>query len=262
MSTVLLGDTVRLTVSFRDWSSSSETGSYVNPTSVNGFILDKDMVTLSTFSPTNVSLGTYRYDWTPSVVGTYNIKFVGTFADGTTDTVLELFEVKSTGYTSTFATKTIGDTDQYLYFMPALSPVYLDPDEILAIYPDASPIEVNEFIYIYSAETDAILGGATVAKTTTAYEYIKAATLCSLSKIYDLASGDISSITLGDLAVTNRSFPKSRVSRGTASSWCELAAALREELISKSGGVGFKSVLKGDAYVNPIPTRALRRHEN
>lgn len=261
MSSVLLGDTIRLTVTFKDWSSSEESGDIVDPSLVEGFVLDEDLQQLSTFTPTNSSTGTYYYDWTPSAVGSFYVKFFATYADASTDTVQEFFEVTASGYTRTYATQTLGDSDQFLYFMPELTPIYVDPDEILAIFPDASPIEVNEFLYIYSAEADEILGGADEDKSTTVYEYIKAATLCSLSKIYDLQSGDISSITLGDLSVTARSFPKSNVSRGTASTWCELAAALRQEIVSKWGGVGFKSVVKGDAYSNPIPARALRRHE-
>ncbi len=259
MSNVIVNDSTRITVTFRNWNSTTSTGSVVDPTTVAGAILDEDAVVLSSFTPTRSSTGVYYYVWTPTTVGTYTIRFTGTYSDGSTDVVQEDFIVYETSTSATTVTQTLGE-DQYLWLMTELSPIYIDPEEISAIFPDASLVEINEYLFIASAEVDELLDGADM--TTLAYDYVKAATLCALSKIYDLADSDLSSFTLGDLSVTTRAFPKSRVTRANSSSWCELAAALREEIIKKWRRSGMKAIVKGDAYPNPIPPRPLERKES
>lgn len=259
---VYLGQSISVAVTFISWDDTNNTGGTTDPSTVVGYIKNASKVVLSTFTPVNDSVGVYSYEWTPTSEGEYYIEFRGTFATGATPTVQsieELFTVAASSI-SFDLTQTLGE-DQVLNFMPQLTPVYLDPDEISRVFPDATLSEINEFLFIYSTEVDELLG-ADAVKTTLVLDYIKAATLCSLSKIYEFGDSDLSSFTLGDLSVTTRSYAKASVTRANATSWCELAAALREEMIGKQARAGMKSIVKGDAYPNPIPSRQIERKES
>lgn len=72
-----------------------------------------------------------------------------------------------------------------------------------------------------------------------AYEYIKAATACELSKTYGYGNDDELSVKLGDFSITNRSIPRSSINRGNATTWCQMAAVLRKEMLAS------KTVMKG-----------------
>lgn len=264
MTTIALGSTVKITVTFRDWLVDTEAGEPVDPDTVEGSIYDSSNVLVSSFSPNNPSVGTYTYLWTPTTAGTFIVEMLGTFSDGTTDAVSDEFIVSTTFTGGSTTTKTLGE-EQVLSFTGVVTPAHLDPEELLAIYPDASPIEVLEFIHYYSSEVEYILGGATpvapVHITATGYDYIRASSLCALSKIYELADGEMT-VTLGDLTVVTQRFSKRVLNRGNATTWCELAAVLRRELFTSSGTIGMKSILKGSNYPNPIPVRHIRDKEH
>lgn len=259
-SLVTLGESVKITVTFNDWNENSGTGNPVDPDIVTGTVKDLNFTPLLDFNPTNLEPGVYQYTWTPNALGKYYIEFVGSYAiDGTTDTVRQLYEVVALAQQGVTTTVNLGE-DQYLNFMHELGGIYVDPDEIRSLYPDASPIEINEFLYIYSQQVNDLLGGAELS--TTAYEYIKAATACALSKVYDLGAADVAITTLGDLQVTNQSGSGRSINLSTATSWCELAPVLWEELKRTQNRAGIRAVRKGDGFVNPIPTRELQDRES
>ena len=66
----------------------------------------------------------------------------------------------------------------------------------------------------------------------TAIEYIKASSACELSRTYGFGGDDELSLKLGDLSVTNKSMPRASVNRGNATTWCQIAASLRKELLA------------------------------
>jgi len=150
--------------------------------------------------------------------------------------------------------------DVELTYCGILDPMYIDVDELAAMYPDAGNVEIAENIHYFSQEVYKLLG-LTEEPTEVpfvAVEYIKAASACSLDKIYAVASGFSTSFTLGDLTVNKpRTSPKN-LNRGNANSWCELASVLRGEILSSSSRGGFRGVVKGDKLTNPIPVRKIR----
>lgn len=257
MSTfVLLNDSIRLTAKFSSWNASTDESALQDPNTIVGTIYDEDMVLVSNFTPTHVSTGVYQYVWTPNTLGIFYVEFKGTYADSSEDIVREQFEVSLTSDSTASGVSVTLEEDQFVSFMPELSPIYVDPEEILSVFPDASPIEINEYLAIFSAELDEFLGDEPLNGM--ALDFVKASTCCALSKIYDISDGaDISSFTLGELSVTTRSFPKSKVTRGNASSWCELAAALRIEMLRKWNRAGMRQIVKGCYYTNPIPLRRI-----
>lgn len=252
---VLQGETTVLTASFYSWSNSG--GDLVDPLLVEGFIKDSNSETISTFSPTHDSIGIYKYSWTPLTLGDFYVEFKGTHADSTIDIVRDLFSVVSV---IGGAPKTTLGEDQYISWMTELSPMYLDPEEIRNVFPDASNFEIAEFIFIASSEVKEFLDlSETETPSAKAIEYVKAATLCSLSRIYESNQGAGELITLGDLTIDGKRTQKNFPNRATANTWCELAYVLRQEMIRASGnGPGMKAILKGETYPNPMPVRGLR----
>lgn len=260
MSTeVLLNETTRLTVTFYEWATDG--GEPVNPGTVQGFIKDANLTVLSTFTPTNTAVGVYLYDWTPAVLGTYYVEFKGTYADTTVDVIRDEFNVVAVIAGDT--TEELG-ADQYLFWMTELDPMYLDPDEVTEVYPDASKFELAEFIFIYSTEVKDLLGlQDDEVPPGIALDYIRASVLCSLSRIYDNSFGMGDAITLGDLQIDGKRFSREFPNRGNVGSWCELAALLRNEMLRVTGkGPGIRAIVKGEAYPNPMPIRSLRSLDN
>lgn len=198
--------------------------------------------------PADAELGDWRASWTGTIHGTpvYGEEF---------------FEVTVVGDIITGPGSNLGlGVDYILTFTSGVSPLYIDPEEIQIIFPDAPYIDVLELIHKYSLEIDDIRGINDV--TDQMLDYIYAATACSLSKIYGgLGSifGDESAVVLGDLSVTSKSRPRTaaNVTTGNYGSWCELAYALRNNLIRGSAIV--KPYVRGSHYRNPIPRRDIRR---
>ena len=147
-----------------------------------------------------------------------------------------------------------------LVYCGVLDPMYIDVDELALIYPDAGNVEIAENIHYFSKEVYKLLG-LTEEPTEipfVAIEYIKAATACSLDKIYAVGSGFSTSFSLGDLTVNKPRSSSKTLNRGNANSWCELASVLRGEILSSSSRGGFRGVVKGDKLTNPIPVRKIR----
>lgn len=255
---VLNGETTILTASFYSWSSSG--GDLVDPSLVEGFVKDTDFNTISTFTPVRDSLGVYKYSWTPSTIGDFYLEFKGTHADATIDIVRDLFSV--VGVIAGQTEATLGD-DQYIQWMTTLTPMYLDPEEISSIFPDATNFEIAEYIFIASSEVQEFLElDSNDVVPSKAIEYIKASVLCSLSRVYEPNQGAGETITLGDLTVDSKRSPKNYPNRATAVGWCELAYVLRQEMVRASGnGPGMKAVVKGETFGNPMPVRGLRTLE-
>lgn len=142
---------------------------------------------------------------------------------------------------------------------------YVDPEEILDLFPDASYMEAYEWVSFYTNEVQEILGLDADDEVTLAMrEYIRAAAACALSRIYDWSTGGGGSdvFRLGDLSVENRSNQRSVATRADATNWCELAAILRQELLGDTMRAGMRSVVRSSGWCNPMPDRSLRHVEN
>ena len=75
MGEYFIGNIVRLTAEFKN-----EAGAAADPTTVILQIKKPDGVNESNITPSNPSVGTYRYDYTPLTAGKYIYKFAGTGA--------------------------------------------------------------------------------------------------------------------------------------------------------------------------------------
>lgn len=261
---ILKGDTVRIQVTFRDWSSVGN-GDIIDPDTVEVDILDENFVrTPEVEVATKVEDGVYFFDWTPLESGTFYIEFVGTFDGGQTSVVREKFVVQKVVSGPSQTGVNLGE-DQELHFATILQPLYIDAEEMRPFYPEASRIEVMELINRYSLQVAEILrldpDDPDAQPSFLALEYIRAAVQCALSRVYDYgAGGQESSLTLGDLSIVSRSYPRSTITRANAVNACELAAALYAELIRKESPM--KAVVKGTKYPNPMPKRHVKSPYN
>lgn len=240
-TSVLVNDTVRIKVKFVDTNPSTGGQVPVNPTAVVVTIKKSDETIVTTQNITTsgkISDSEYYYDFTPSAADTYKITFVGNLSGGTSITVnQQLYVSTSTDeYKPTITLK----TDETITFAPDISPLYLDPEQLKAYFPEAPLLEIGEAIYNYSLEIKSIYSlnnDATGEKLPhTALEYIKAATACDLSRTYSYGGDDDVSVQLGDLTVTTRNLPRSEITRGNATTWCQIAAALRKEMLAGKTG--------------------------
>lgn len=270
MATVGRGGRIKLTVQFYEYAGGPPYDPDAAADPILTILLDGEMVA----GPYNYdsgsgpvvrqSTGAYSYVWEVPVdadIAPYVARWEGEI-HGVDAGGEELFEVIIPGSvnTGTGSTATLKE-DQELVFFSDAKPMYVDPDELTPLFPDATYVEIVEFIYYYSLEAMELLGlDVDDEPSNTARDFVRAAAACALSKIYDYSGvGDETSVKLGDLSITNRAFPKSTVDRRTATTWCELAGALRLELTR--GATGLKVVVRGSNYKNPIPVRTLRRHD-
>lgn len=202
------------------------------------------------------AVGNYQYDWTVPTnfsLGSYVADWEG-IIHGSSVYGQELFEVVGPAAVTAGSAATL-EADQEIVFMSGVTPLYLDPESFLVYFPDASLVDIAELIYFYSLEVEELINGAT--PNLKALEYIQAATLCALSRVFEYSTeGD--SFTLGDLKIERKGASNPRVSDlGNAKTWCEIAALLRAEV---SGSlINLKAVYKGGKYLNPIPVRSLKR---
>ena len=181
---VKINKTVRVSVTFADGD-----GTLLDQDLVELRILDSDLSLLSTHTPVEDSTGQFHYDWTPDTLGSYVLRFVGWDSFAVETVLEEEFVVESPVAPDT----TPLGSDYEFSFISGVTPLYIDPEEILAFYPSASKTEVVELIHRFSLEVDKILGG--IDPTFEALDYIRYSTLCSLSR----SLGDAN---LGDGAVT------------------------------------------------------------
>jgi hypothetical protein len=240
---VVVSDTVRITVKFKDIDADGNEIALSPASNPQVIIKNSSNTTVNSGTSSQISSSVFYYDYTPTIAGAYTVKFTGILANSNTVVVEQKLYVSSTveEYQPTIILK----SDESITFAPDVTPLYLDPESLLAYFPDASLLEIGEIIYNYSTEVKAIYNlldaedGSNLSFTV--LEYIKAATACELSRTYGLGGDDEMSLTLGDLSITNKSIPRNRVTRDNATTWCQIAAALRKEMLAaKVGPRGFQ----------------------
>lgn len=204
--------------------------------------------------PVGADIGIYTAVWSGIV---HTVTVVGT----------EEFNVIAAGATNpgTGSDQTL-ETQQFITFGGDISPVCIDPDELVGFFPEANYLEITEALrnatidlqYVLKIKEDECPLDPMVD------EYIKAAAACALSKVHGHGTlsgpgGDTTNVHLGDFEVqkvpssTSVATSRSKILPENALTWCELAGALRLEIIMRS--VGFRSIVKGRRFNNPIPRR-------
>lgn len=280
---VLIGDNVRVTATLRYTNEDGELVAF-DPDSVtvtikdsdDNFILDENNTPIDEMPAEYLGDDIYSKDFVINKTGLHTVIFTVEFSDAPSIQVVQ--KLYASSITETYKpTVTLRD-DEIIAFGTEIAPLYIDPESIQIIFPDATLLEIGEIIYNYSLEVKSLLKlDDTVSGSSlifTVLEYIKAATACELSRTYSYGSDDEVAIRLGDFSIQNRTIPKSTVSRDNASSWCQIAAALRKEMLAvKSRGVviqpkglpteksptplGQENVISRD----PIPSRKFKRYE-
>lgn len=250
MPSILVGDPIRVKVTFRD-----QLGVIVDPQTVPVYLYDDEDVVLTSAMAEKSDIGKYYYDWEPSEAGVFYIEFQGLFEDSTVTIVREQFIVEDALVDPSPELK-LGE-DYIITFVSGAEPLYADPDEMKVFFPEAEDTEILEYIFRYSEQVKKLTKDSKELPFV-AYEYVRAATLCALSRVYEIAAGDESSISLGDLSVTKRSYPRSTINRANASDWCELAVVLYQELVRVH--TGMRAVVRGARYPNPMPDRTINKH--
>lgn len=269
MSNLKIGQTIRVTVRFADFDAVNGTDELLDPDTVTAALYKYNSSSSvfelqSSLTPVvKDDVGVYHYDWTTPDNGRYRILFTGTLVGATPSIV----ENPRDFYVGTAApTVTLGSTLEYLFF-GELDPLYLDPEHIKIYYGDVEFSEAAEIIHKVSLDLQDWFG-ENLTVTSQMQEYIVAATLCQLSKIYIFDGGmngfsRADTYTLGDLSVKDSasavSNSRGSINRGNAASWCELASLLRDELLGSR--VNIRSVVKADSWKSPIPKRGLRRFD-
>lgn len=241
-SNLLVNDTVRIKVKFVDVDPSTQEQIEVSPVSVSVLIEDSSSNEVVNSSATSITSSEYYYDFTPTNPGQYLVTFTGILSDSTQIVVKQNLYVSDVDvdYRPVSTLK----SDETIAFAADVTPLYLDPESIQAFFPDASLLEIGEIIHNFSHEVNLIYDidftdldpmftiASSGASTFTVLEYIKAATCCELSRTYGFGGDDELSLELADLKITNRSLPRQSINRGNATTWCQIAAALRKEIIS------------------------------
>jgi hypothetical protein len=213
-----------------------------------------------TITLTRLSVGKYSYDWTASEAGSFTFYVTGYF-DNDADVVhLKKFLIGSEEPGATL------DGPLTITLLSKLEPIYIDPEFILQYSPASDLTEVTEIIWRKSLELEHKLGQTNLIElTSNQHDFIVAAVMCELSRIYGLVNGGLTGFNgiedfeLGDLKVsTNRSsgFASGAYDAGNAGTWCELAAILKDQLSSVNET--FRSVVPGASYAAVIPDRGLK----
>lgn len=242
-NSVLVNDTVRIKVKFFDTDSQTGDQIEVSPTSVSIEIEDSDGATILTGSATELTSSEYYFDFTPLNAGQYLVTFNGLMQNSSQILVKQVLYVSDPDLEYK-PSVTLG-SDETIIFAADIAPLYIDPEEIMSYFPDASLLEIGEFIYYYSLEVKSLFNLEEIDNGSqlnfTIQEYIKASVCCELSRTYGFGGDDELSLKLADLSITNRSNPRQSVNRGNATTWCQIAAALRKEIMSKR--VGMRAVV-------------------
>lgn len=239
---VLVNNTVRIKVKFIDINSQGQQVE-ATPTYVVVKIYDSQNVEIVSQTATELTDSEYYYDFTPTEAGEYKVTFVGTMADTSYITVNQQLYVSTP--TDEYKPIVTLKHDETIIFAPDVEPLYLNPEEMQAYFPEASLIEIGEIIHGFSLEIKQMYSyGDEITGVDLGFnilEYIKAATACELSRTYNYGGDDEMSIQLGDLTVSGRSLPRTQVTRGNATTWCQIAAALRKEILAgRVGPKGFQ----------------------
>jgi hypothetical protein len=260
-NTVLVNDKVRIKVKFVDVNNVSGAQILVSPTSVLVTIYKSDNTQLISTTATALTSSEYYYDFTPTVADTYKIVFVGNITGGASITVNQQLYVSTS--TDTYKPVITLKADEIINFAADVDPIYLNPEEMQAYFPEASLLEIGEIIHYHSMEVRDIYGfndsNPASGINYTSLEYIKAATACDLSRTYSYGGDDDVSVQLGDLTVTARNLPRTNISRGNAVTWCQIAAALRKEMLAgitgarafQPKGLPTMPVVNAGNYIDP-----------
>jgi hypothetical protein len=240
---ILVNDTVRIRVKFVDTDPTTGEQVDIYPAAVNVRIYDSDNNQLISESAEESTPSVWYYDYTPTSADTYSVKFTGTLDSGNNVIVQQKLYVSS--LEEEFKPTVILKTEEIIAFAPDVDPLYLDPESLIPYFPDASLLEIGEIIHNYSNEVKALYNlldeedGSNLSFTV--LEYIKAATACELSRTYGFGGDDEVSVRLGDLSIMNRSMPRNKVTRDNATTWCQIAASFRKEILAgKVGPKGFQ----------------------
>jgi len=243
-SNVLVNDTVKLKVKFLDQDiNGNQVEALMNL--VNIKIVNSSEQTIVNTTATLLSGSEYFYNFTPTVPGAYAVTFTGSTNSTPSKTIVSRTNIYASTSTTEHRPTVTLRADERILFAPDLAPLYLDPEELVLIFPDASLIEIGEMIYHYSLEIKELydlsdtIDGSTLPFTI--LEYIKAAAACELSRTYGFGGDDEHSLKLGDLEITNRSAPREVATRSNATTWCQIAASLRREVLAKK--VSMKGVM-------------------
>lgn len=267
-SNIKPGQKIRVSVRFVDYDFFANTDTLLDPASVTGALYKynsgtNSYVLQSTLTPiVQQSQGIYYYDWTPAEDGKFKLIFTGTLPGATPSQVVN----ERTFFIGSVEPElTLGTTQEYL-FLGELDPLYLDPQIVKTYYDDVDYVEAAEIINRVSLE---LLDwfGPNFDVTAQIEEYILAYVMCELSKIYYYGGGmagftTASDYMLGDLQVKRSggtSNARDSLYRGNVANWCELASLLRDELMYSRNNM--KSVVRGDAWENPMPQRKLKRFD-
>ena len=232
---VFVNDTVRIKVKFVDIDANTGAQVDVHPLSVSVRVLDSDENEIISTTASSLTASEFYYDYTPSEAGQYKVSFVGTLANNSYITVNQQLYVSTSSedYRPTVTLR----ADEVISFAPDIDPLYLDPEELLAIFPDATLLEIGELINHYSLEVKEMYAiqddNTNPVLPFTVLEYIKAASACELSRTYGFGGDDELSLKLADLEITNRSQPRNVATRSNATTWCQIAASLRREILAK-----------------------------
>ncbi len=161
------------------------------------------------------------------------------------------------------------EADQVVGFFVDPSPFLVDTDIIQAYFPEASLFEIADLIFNASQEIQDVFDDGiytqpiTPTILSTLQDYVIAEVCCNLSRIYELGNGaNQVAVTLGDLSVTQNNPSKAAlVNRSNATTWCELAGVIRDEVYNLSSKSGMKAVVKGSRFRNPMPRRPVETQE-
>lgn len=238
MADILVNDTVRLKVKFIDTDINGNQIE-VSPVTVLMTIKNSNNETIVSIVPTAITTSQFYYDYTPSLPGNYKVSFSGILQNNSTISVNQQIYVSTP--TEDYRPTVFLRQDEVISFAADIEPLYLDPEQLLPFFPEASLLEVGEFIHNYSSEIKHIFklldteDGSNVPFV--AFEYIRAATCCELTRVYGNGGDDELSVSLGDLSITNRNLPRNTLSRANATTWCQIAAMLRKEMLTAKVGI-------------------------
>jgi hypothetical protein len=238
---IVVDDSVKMTVRFKDTDiNGNEIDVIVDFVSTE--IKKSDDTIVVNIVDYALADSVYEYTFTPTEADTYSVKFTGKYyidISTTKEIVVEQKLYVSSTTEEFFPTVRLG-SNETITFASEISPLYLDPESLLAYFPDATLLEIAEIIYNYSLEvkgmynlTDSEDGSGLSFNV---LEYIKAATACELSRTYGYGGDDEVSLHLGDFTVTNSSVPRKSVTRDNATTWCQIATALRKEMLATKVG--------------------------
>jgi len=245
LNNVLVNDTVKIKVKFLDQDSD---GNQVEASmsSVTVTIVDiNETPIVNQANATSTSASEWYYPFVPTVAGAYSVRFTGTTSGNPPKTITSQTNIYANDNATDYKPTVTLRSDETILFAPDVSPLYLDPEELLPIFPEASLIEIGEMIYHHSLEIKEMYKLEDDIDPLTlpfvVLDYIKAAAACDLSRTYGFGGDDELSLKLGDLEVVNRSAPRQIATRSNATTWCQIAASLRREVIAKK--VSMKGVL-------------------